>query len=536
MFEDVYLTSRIFSYLPLAQLFRVQVICPQWKKWIQDHGNDPLLWRQHYLNLLSLKSLALPETTFINVRSSENNEREVGFWRRKVIEINGLLRRPIEQRVTVDTMIALSDLHSLLPRSGHGIARVPYDDESDAVVLINGATFNYEPTQAFDVMYFQTNPALRNTGTLDDISSDKSSQVSPTPDSIHYPTISYQSGSNNRVQPVNHQWRYCGWQEIAVTVGSSVYVYGGNSGRNIMSVQSRLNSYGAMVFTTHELGIIPPTLCREAIVNGSVGSRSKILSNHPFIEACSFTLDPYEEYTMIIGNADGEDEEYDTISAEYKYNRFLVFGGKTRRLPPNMDDDELEDDDLMPMKNTLYEARVVPDLQAVVWIELTTTGEIPSPRHCHSVVPIDRELYLFGGWVVQTSSFGFGSQFSNEMFILDIDELIWRKISRNRVPGISGGNMVELPSWPSPRCQASLMPIHLRKRDPSSGIYRYHKDDACKANEDKEYLLLFGGACHNGDVSLDEIKFLRSVTDFLFFPVGWRAYFCTLWNGCGRFI
>jgi hypothetical protein len=88
----------------------------------------------------------------------------------------------------------------------------------------------------------------------------------------------------------------------------------------------------------------------------------------------------------------------------------------------------------------------------IQWEKVETTGEKPSPRHCHSSILIGRNMYVFGGWSAVNGRsrqlyYEFEQElFFNDLFILNIDNYHWTKVETIGIP-------------PCPRCQCNMMAI-----------------------------------------------------------------------------
>jgi hypothetical protein len=152
-------------------------------------------------------------------------------------------------------------------------------------------------------------------------------------------------------------------------------------------------------------------------------------------------------------------------------HRCILFGGE-------FDTSHIEQDELTQLDpSTRYlndvfalhidESR--PDI--IEWQKIITTGEKPCPRAAHSMILVDRSLYVFGGWTnIQTFEHHFQSAsqqegtrkkqgativaddvFLNDLYVLNIDFFHWKKVETFGIP-------------PVPRCQTVLfsMPSFLK--------------------------------------------------------------------------
>jgi hypothetical protein len=92
------------------------------------------------------------------------------------------------------------------------------------------------------------------------------------------------------------------------------------------------------------------------------------------------------------------------------------------------------------------------ELDIIQWEKVETTGEKPSPRHCHSSILMGRNMYVFGGWSAVNGRsrqlyYEFEQElFFNDLFMLNIDTYHWTKVETIGIP-------------PCPRCQCSMMAI-----------------------------------------------------------------------------
>jgi hypothetical protein len=88
----------------------------------------------------------------------------------------------------------------------------------------------------------------------------------------------------------------------------------------------------------------------------------------------------------------------------------------------------------------------------IEWKKVETTGEKPSPRHCHSSIIVGRNMFIFGGWSAVNGRsrqlyYEFEQElFFNDLFMLNIDTFHWTKVETLGIP-------------PCPRCQCNLMAI-----------------------------------------------------------------------------
>ena len=78
-----------------------------------------------------------------------------------------------------------------------------------------------------------------------------------------------------------------------------------------------------------------------------------------------------------------------------------------------------------------------------VWKKLKCTGAVPTPRWCHGSELLGDKMYVFGGWsYARSMGVGTGSDFLNDLYVLDVSTLVWTQI-------ITTG------SGPKPRCQCA---------------------------------------------------------------------------------
>jgi len=83
------------------------------------------------------------------------------------------------------------------------------------------------------------------------------------------------------------------------------------------------------------------------------------------------------------------------------------------------------------------------DTKSVKWIEPKTYGKSPCARSGHHMVVIDRCIYLFGGGLWNDRRKVWSERF-NDMWCINIDDMIWREITQKNPPNHA---FISLPSW-----------------------------------------------------------------------------------------
>ena len=84
-----------------------------------------------------------------------------------------------------------------------------------------------------------------------------------------------------------------------------------------------------------------------------------------------------------------------------------------------------------------------PNGPMAVWKKLECTGCLPSPRWCHSSIIQGNDMIVFGGWSYERSvGVSTGSNFLNDLYVLNIITLVWTKVSTHGC-------------LPRPRCQCA---------------------------------------------------------------------------------
>lgn len=193
------------------------------------------------------------------------------------------------------------------------------------------------------------------------------------------------------------------------------------------------------------------------------------------------------------------------VTDEGTFQRFLIFGGM------NQVDGEY--------RNEVFQLLIDENNSNLVrWSRLTIAAgtKPPSPRNCHAMTRVGREMFIFGGWCsVDNAQLDENDEddeegvhgvvkgnetvlkvndriFWNDLYSFHLDHLTWRKIETFGIP-------------PSPRCQSALlrMPpflVHATQQSPlqQSLLERY---------EGTRYLMVVGGANHDIRVSLSSIIF-----------------------------
>jgi hypothetical protein len=136
----------------------------------------------------------------------------------------------------------------------------------------------------------------------------------------------------------------------------------------------------------------------------------------------------------------------------------------------------------------------------VTWTRLDQVrGPRPSPRNCHAMQRVGREMFVFGGWCTldqaQSNELSDPSNetalvvnnriFWNDLYSLHLDSLTWRRVQTFGIP-------------PSPRCQSALLRMppflpHALRQSPQ-------QQSLLQAYEGTRYLMVVGGANHDSQV------------------------------------
>ena len=93
-----------------------------------------------------------------------------------------------------------------------------------------------------------------------------------------------------------------------------------------------------------------------------------------------------------------------------------------------------------------------PSGPMAVWKKLDCSGNLPSPRWCHSSIIQGSDMIVFGGWSYERSvGISTGSNFLNDLYILNVSTLVWTKVNT-------------FGCLPRPRCQCACFLYKSKER------------------------------------------------------------------------